>query len=382
MKHGHFEPINLLDKTLFRGLFEGLSLFRQQSAGPYDLDSSGVLRILVIRPGGLGDLLLSLPFFRLLKETFPGAAIDLVCMKRSVNLAKILNEELNFEKILLIEKDSLNFLKRKYDLAFSLDQSKYQYLIPVIMGLLSARIKIGYDIGRRARLCTHRVVYRHDEHEAQCSLNGLKFFDIDHRVTEDNLLLSCLPECRDIATPIVDQYGLESGKFVACSFGGLNPQNKLPAKTLHELVEKLCTGFGFQLVMLGSDVDSAEVESLMPGFDGHIVNLCGKTSLKESFGVLNHAGVFFGYDAGPLHMAVASGCKTVSIWGPSLFDKWAPQFSDRHSFVRKDLACQPCLNGRFPIYQGCSFNRAGLLRLDADAIANKICQALERPCCQ
>ena len=128
--------------------------------------------------------------------------------------------------------------------------------------------------------------------------------------------------------------------------------------------------------MLGSDDDSAEVESLMPGFDGHIVNLCGKTSLKESFGVLSHAGVFFGYDAGPLHMAVASGCKTVSIWGPSLFDKWAPQFSDRHSFVRKDLACQPCLTGRFPIFVGCPFGLECLRSLTAEEIVDKIQQQL------
>jgi ADP-heptose:LPS heptosyltransferase len=379
MKHGIFERFNLLDKILFKGVFNGLALLRPDLSFPYSIDGQAIRHILVIRPGGFGDMLLALPFLRQLKLTFPDATIDLVCMKRNVGLAKIMNEELNFARILLLEKDSLSFLKTKYDLAFSLDQSKYQYLVPVIMGLLSARIKVGYDIGRRARFCTHRVVYRHDEHEAQCSLNGLKFFGIDPRVTEENLGLSCLPECRDMTGPIVAQHGLESGKFVACSFGGLNPQNKLSAQTLRKLVERLCTGFGFQLVILGSDVDSADVESLMPGFDGRIVNLCGKTSLKETLGVLNHAGVFFGYDGGPLHMAVAAGCKTVSVWGPSLFDKWAPQFSDRHSFVRQNLACQPCLNGRFPIYQGCPFNRECLLRLDTDVIATKIYQALGHP---
>ncbi len=372
MKHGSCEPINLLDKSLFSIIFAGLTLLKPVFSSPYFVNRQEVNRILVIRPGGFGDMLLALPFFRMLKLTFPDATIDLVCMRRNVGVANIFDEELGFSNIFLLEKDIFRFFNNKYDLAFSLDQSKYLYIIPVLMGLLSARVKIGYDIGRRARFCTHKMVYRHDEHEAQCSLNGFKYFGIAPSLNEEDLHFSCLPQLKKMANSSLGQYGLESGKFIACSLGGLNPQNKLPERIVRDVLAKLCKEDKCPLVVLGSAADSANADSLTFGIDGSIRNLCGRTSLKETIGILSHAGVFFGYDGGPLHMAVAAGCKTVSVWGPSLFDKWAPQFSDRHLFVRRSLACQPCLNGRFPIYPGCPFNRECLVSLDADEIVTKV----------
>ena len=372
MKHGRFEPVNLLDQSLFRGLFEGLRMFRPRFGGSYSLDVDGVRRILVVRPGGLGDLLLALPLFRRLKETFPAASIDLLCMKRNAGLARIVDEELGFGRLLLLERDVSLLLRGKYDLAISLDQSKYQFIIPALMGMLSARIKIGYDIGRRGRFCTHPVVYRHDEHEAQCSVNGLRFFGLEPRVVAEDLLLKKLPEFGAAALPVLERNHLESGQYVACSFGGLNPQNKLPEQTIRALLALLCREAGLPLVVLGGPADFAETDRLCTGVEGKVLNLCGQTSLRETIGLLSRAAVFFGYDGGPLHMAVAAGCKTVSVWGPSLFEKWAPRFSSRHVFVKRELACQPCLTGRFPVFAGCPFDFECLKSITAEEIAEKI----------
>ena len=376
MKHGHFEPLNMLNNTLCRGVFEGLRLFRPSASGSYGIEREGIGRILVIRPGGLGDLLLALPYFRVLKATFPEATVDLACMRRNVGLARIVDEELAFARILLLETDVPRLLRSRYDLVVSLDQSKYRYIVPALMGLLSARIKIGYDIGRRSRFCTHRVVYRHDEHEAQCAVNGLRFFGVEHRVAADDLLLQGVQVMRDEALPLLEQNGLAVGGFIACSFGGLNPQNKLPDRTVRVLLELLRQRPGMPLVVLGGAADYAEAERLCAGFGKGVKNLCGQTSLRQTLGLLGHAELFFGYDGGPLHMAVAGGCPTVSVWGPSLFDKWAPTLSPRHAFVKRRLACQPCLNARFPVYPGCPFGLECLNGLSAEGIAEKIQERL------
>jgi len=372
MRHESFELINVLDKTLFLALFHGQRIFRPQPENPYSLDANGVHRILVIRPGGLGDMLLALPFFRHLKKLFPQAVVDLVCMQRNVGVARILDDELGFRRLLLLERDAFPLLRSRYDLAISLDQSKYRYIVPSLLGMIRARIKLGYDIGRRTRFCTHRVVYRHDEHEAQSSLNFLKFFGVDPTVSDDDLLLDGIFGMRDEARPLLERNGLAGGGFIACSFGGLNPQNKLPDRTVRDLLELLRQCPGLPLVALGGLADYEATEHLRAGIDNNVLNLCGQTTLRQTLGLLGYATLFFGYDGGPLHMAVAAGCPTVSVWGPSLFDKWAPTLSPRHAFVKRRLACQPCLNGRFPIFAGCPHGLECLNSLSADEIAEKI----------
>lgn len=376
MRHECFEPINLLDKTLFLALFHGQKIFRPQPESPYAINVNGVRRILVIRPGGLGDMLLALPFFRELKQLFPEAVVDLVCMQRNIGAARILDDELGFNRLLLLERDVFHLLRRRYDLAISLDQSKYRYIIPSLMGMFRARIKVGYDIGDRTRFCTHRVVYRHDEHEAQSSLNILKFFGVSHAVSEDDLLLDGILGMRAEARPLLERNGLVAGGFIACSFGGLNPQNKLPDRTVRDLLELLWQRPGLPLVSLGGLADYEETERLSSGIDNNVLNLCGQTTLRQTLGLLGHAALFFGYDGGPLHMAVAVGCPTVSVWGPSLFDKWAPTLSPRHVFVRRRLACQPCLNGRFPVFAGCPYGLECLNSLSAKEIAETIQERL------
>lgn len=372
MRHECFEPVNLLDKTLFLALFHGQKIFRPRPESPYSLDANGVHRILVIRPGGLGDMLLALPFFRRLKELFPEAVVDLVCMQRNVGAARILDSELRFHRLLLLERDTFPLLRSQYDLAISLDQSKYRYIVPSLMGMIRARIKIGYDIGQRTRFCTHRVVYRHDEHEAQSSLNILKFFGVNYTVSENDLVLDGILGMQDEARPLLEKNGLVAGGFIACSFGGLNPQNKLPDRTARGLLELLRQRPGLPLVALGGMADYEAAERLCAGIDNNALNLCGQTTLRQTLGLLGHAALFFGYDGGPLHMAVAAGCPTVSVWGPSLFDKWGPTLSPRHAFVKRHLACQPCLNGRFPVFAGCPHGLACLNSLSADEIAEKI----------
>jgi len=373
MRHECFEPINLLDKTLFLALFHGQQIFRPRQESPYALDANGVHRILVIRPGGLGDMLLALPFFRQLKKFFPQAVVDLVCMRRNVDVARILDDELGFHRILILERDVFPLLRSRYDLAISLDQSKYGYIIPSLMGMFRARIKIGYDIGQRTRFCTHRVVYRHDEHEAQSSLNILKFFGINHTVSEGDLLLDGIVGLRAEARALLEEYGLSSGRFIACNFGSMKPQNKLPDRPVRSLIDLLGKRPGLPLVALGGLANYAETERLRTGIDNNsVLNLCGRTSLRQMLGLLGHAALFFGYDGGPLHMAVAAGCPTVSVWGPSLFDKWAPTLSSRHVFVNRRLACQPCQTGRSPVFAGCPYGLECLSGLTAEEIAAKI----------
>ena len=85
--------------------------------------------------------------------------------------------------------------------------------------------------------------------------------------------------------------------------------------------------------------------------------------------------MFFGYDGGTLHMAAVAGCPTVSIWGPSLFEKWSPK-GKNHAFVKKEFPCQPCVYGRFPVFKKCSYEMKCLCDISSIEIISKIKELL------
>ena len=72
-----------------------------------------------------------------------------------------------------------------------------------------------------------------------------------------------------------------------------------------------------------------------------IVNLAGKTSLRELSMILKHSRFTVTVDSGPMHIAAASGCSTLALFGPTSPRRTGP-YGDNHIVLRRDLECSPC----------------------------------------
>ena len=97
--------------------------------------------------------------------------------------------------------------------------------------------------------------------------------------------------------------------------------------------------FGVSVVVVGGTEDSAEGEMIVAGVSG--LNLAGKTTLVETAAVIAGSAVLISGDSGVLHIAVGLGVPTVSLFGPGIAKKWAPE-GDRHVVLNRHLACSPC----------------------------------------
>lgn len=365
MKHGKLEWINILDKSLFFCLFFILLILYKKKKVPYFIDNNKIKRILVIRQGGLGDVFLSLPFFRILRRELNLDLLDIVCVKRNISAINVLQEEISFDQIFLLEKD-FRYLFKKYDLVINLDQSKYEYVTPTLMALISAKYKIGYDIKNRARFYTHKVVYRYEEYEAQSIVNTLQYLEIFQNVEEVNLLARDIEKLKFQANDILLNHNIKN-RFIVLSIGGLNLQNKLKPEIIAKLSSSLVEQ-NYNILFIGNKIDYLETEKIihLANKKDKVYNFCGKFSLKETISILSTADYFIGYDGGPLHLAVFAGTKTISIWGPSLFNKWSPKNIERHFFIKTNLPCQPCLYGRFPIFLKCPYDMKCMKDLEKD----------------
>jgi heptosyltransferase II len=85
--------------------------------------------------------------------------------------------------------------------------------------------------------------------------------------------------------------------------------------------------------------------------DSSVLNLAGKTSLRELMALLKSCEVFLTNDTGPMHVAAALGVPTVAIFGSTSPELTAPFSSSgsRVQIVASDVPCSPCFLRECPI---------------------------------
>lgn len=71
-------------------------------------------------------------------------------------------------------------------------------------------------------------------------------------------------------------------------------------------------------------------------------NWMGKLALGQLAALMERAAVWIGNDSGPMHLAMAKGCKTVSFWGPTSEKKWGRQ-GPLHVTIRGMPSCPACV---------------------------------------
>lgn len=73
----------------------------------------------------------------------------------------------------------------------------------------------------------------------------------------------------------------------------------------------------------------------------NVVNLCGKTSIKELCQNIAGLDFFITNDSGPMHIAAAFDVKMVAIFGPTSWAETSP-YSQNSKLAHLNLPCQPC----------------------------------------
>ncbi len=97
------------------------------------------------------------------------------------------------------------------------------------------------------------------------------------------------------------------------------------------------------LVLLGDKNEVDIAAKIKEELGSKINSLVGKTTILEAMHILNQSELFIGLDSGLMHLAVAFGKPTFSIWGPSSISLYGyEKFSSLHKCVSLNLPCSPC----------------------------------------
>jgi len=113
-----------------------------------------------------------------------------------------------------------------------------------------------------------------------------------------------------------------------------------------ELAEKLIAS-GFFVIFLGGPKEREEIKikGIVLPSSSNIINLIGKTTIKQSLAVLSRCNLVVGAEGGMMHSASALGKKTLTIIGGSDHKCWNPGGEDS-PIVRVECDNYPCFGTR------------------------------------
>ena len=351
--------LKLLDAVAGRALMAGV---RPSEPTATPIASGAIGRILVIRPGGIGDAVLAIPFLRELKRVFPAAALDVLAERRNCEIFSSLPGIV--DRCDSVDEGPWRCRRRlrraSYDLVF--DTEQWHHLSAFLAAVSGARIRVGFDTNRRRNRCyTVLVPYRHEDFEGESFLRMLSAVTGRQvRVNWDAPFLELQETHRRWA-----ERQLPNERVVALALrGGIRERCWEPEK-FQALIPRLLER-ELDVCLLGGRGDATLAAALRKPFPAaRVVDLTGKTSLLQSAAVLSRSRLFIGTDAGLMHLAYAVGTPVVALFGAGIEAKWAPRGA-RHRVLNRHLPCSPCT--QFGYTPRCPIGVRCLREISVDAV--------------
>lgn len=354
---------------------QGLDAIRERRFGNSPYTSSRKVRILVIRPGGIGDLALLYPAFRVLKDSFDNPEIDILAEKRNSGLligCPYTNRFFLYDLRPPIEL--IKALLRDYDIV--IDTEQWHRLTAAVSYLTRAPIRVGFATNERGGLFTHPVSYNQDEYEVYSFLNlvtaitgeGYKFNENEPFIPVDSGLIYGIGEG-------VAEFRKRWTALIGVFCGATIPERRWGLINFAELSKRLSNnGFGTVLVGGRSDVKEMKKFEELVGSE-KVLNLVGKTSLMETAALISLLDIFVSGDSGIMHIAYGVGTPTVSLFGAGIQKKWAP-IGENHITINKNLPCSPCTS--FGYTPRCPYDVRCLKEITVEDVTETVLRLLSR----
>ena len=297
-------------------------------------------KILIFRKSSLGDVILTLPMIRALKDHFPDAQIDFLTKSR---YAPIVEYDSAVDNVITFN-DNSSFLKsvrglrsRKYDIFLDLQAN---FLSVIVAAALFPIRAISYKKRRFAR----ELIVRRPQQKLRVDHTINAYFAALRR-----LHMNIQPSPPTITIPaeqvdyaddfIAKRLSAECKKIIALCPGARYYEKRWPHDNFRAVAEKLLDDLEIGILVISSSGDdvSANLElnnpRLVPVRDFEILKVGA---------LLSRCGVALTNDSGIMHLSCASGTTVLAIFGPTSPRLGFSPTLPGSKVLCDDVFCCPC----------------------------------------
>lgn len=295
------------------------------------------MKILVIRFSSIGDIVLTSPVLRCLKQQVKDAEVHFITKKI---FAPLVQHSPYVDKMHTIEEDVGEAIR-------ALKQEKFDLIVDLHHNLRTWRVKraLGVDARSFPKLNVEKwwmVNFKRDRlprvHIVDRYMSTVEHLGVknDYRgldlfiAPEKDVDLQTLPEAH-------------RNGYVALCIGAAHFTKRLPEHKLIELAQ-LIPG---PIVIVGGKEDQPVASHIVTAIGGRAYDATGKYDLLGSASLIKQARGVIAHDSGAMHIAAAFRKNVVSIWGNTIpefgMGPYIPQHPERaHTAEVKGLDCRPC----------------------------------------
>jgi len=310
-------------------------------------------RILLVQTAFLGDVILTTPLIRAIRQTYPSCHLDIVVNQEA---ASVLKDNPALSGVLVLDKKGrhrgagfFRFIKeikdRHYDLLLSPHES---HRSAILAGLSGIPERIGYRSAGFALAYTRTVERRLELPEVERLLAFFKDAMGIQTTFDPYPELFSTAESDRRASDLLQSYGARQPILIAPS--SVWATKRWPVWHFSQLIRLLLAAEKSPVFLIGSHADrklSAEIIKLLKYMvpdaqQKRVIDLCGQTSFAVLFSLVRKSRLLISNDSAPVHFAQAARIPIVCIMGPTTPALGYAPVTPESLVAGVDLPCRPC----------------------------------------
>ncbi len=313
--------------------------------------------IIVRMPNWLGDLVMATPILKDLRDHWPEAKITAMCQGA---VGDVLQEDPNLDEILKFKRPSGWIHRAEHgDILQPLRQGHYDLGILLTNSFSSAwwfwrghvKNRIGYATHLRSGLLDYAIPFpaeKNSQHLVKTYKMLLQPLGIPLSSTNPQLYLTEQEKAK--ISEWLTKLGVKSNDIIV----GINPGAAygsakcwLPDR-FQKVTQKLLDNPRIKIIYFGDKSGAPLIDDICTSLPAEkVINLSGKTTLRELVAYIQACDIFLTNDSGPMHIASAVGVPLLALFGSTSDVATAPYKGG--IVIHKHVACSPCYRRECPI---------------------------------
>lgn len=294
------------------------------------------MKILIIRFSSIGDIVLTTPVIRCIKQQLPEAEIHYLTKPQFKDLV-VNNPYVSHVHVL---EDNFSEMTAK------LKAEKFDHIIDLHHNLRTLRLQFALQKKfhcfdklnfKKWLLVNFKINTLPNEHIVERYLKTVEFLGVKN---DGAGLDYFIPEKDELTT--LNGF-LLNRPYVAFVIGATHFTKRMP----NEKIISLCGKINLPVLLIGGKAEEKNGEAIAAEGGNHIHNTCGKLNLNQSASLVKQAAYVISHDTGLMHIAAAFKQPVISVWGNTIpaFGMY-PYYGNQHvkNLISEvvGLRCRPC----------------------------------------
>ena len=291
------------------------------------------MKILILRLSSIGDIVLTQPVAKVLREVYPDATIDYLTKEPFIGIV----EAFGCTDTIHIWKNKKEILRKlrmqKFDLVIDLHAKMNTF---IIKSLIRGKKIVTYNKEHFLRKkIVKKITGKSIVSTVDLYFSALKKIGITKTMEYPKLYPEKLK-----TISLEKRFPVE--KLISIFPGALHTTKMYPLEKLAEFIDSVPSKWNCKFIILGSKSEKLLSVELQKNTKTELLDLCGEFNISQLISVINNMDVIISNDSGPMHIAAALEKPQIVLFGATHPRLGFTPLNKKAIIISSNVSCQPC----------------------------------------